>query len=409
MSHEIKCPNCGKVFAIDESSYAEIQNQVRSSEFSRELEARLHAMKEASAKDAEIAHQKTVREYENKLNDKDGEMASLKNKLENKIKELEAKLLGADTDKKLAVELATKDMEKKLSDSQLELKTMTIENQNAVAVMEDKYKYKISQLTTERDFYKDLKQQLSTKMVGETLEQHCEMEFNKIRATGFKNAYFGKDNDAKSGSKGDFIYRETDENGNEIISIMFEMKNENETTATKHKNEHFFKELDKDRREKKCEYAVLVSMLEQDNEFYNAGIVDVSYQSGFEKMYVVRPQCFIPIITILRNAALNTIEAKAELAQIKNQNIDITNFEDKLNDFKAKFAVNSDRATTNFKKAIEDIDKSIKNLEDTKEALLKTIKNFDVANGKLEDLTVKRLTRGNKTMTEKFAELEASK
>lgn len=409
MSHEIKCPNCGKVFAIDESSYAEIQNQVRNSEFNHELELRLHAMKEASAKDAEIAHQKTVREYENKLNGKDGEMVSLKNELENRIKELEAKLLGADTDKKLAVELATKDMEKRLSDSQLELKTMTIENQNAVATIEDKYKYQISQLTTERDFYKDLKQQLSTKMVGETLEQHCEMEFNKIRATGFKNAYFGKDNDAKSGSKGDFIYRETDENGNEIISIMFEMKNENETTATKHKNEHFFKELDKDRREKKCEYAVLVSMLEQDNEFYNAGIVDVSYQSGFEKMYVVRPQCFIPIITILRNAALNTIEAKAELAQIKNQNIDITNFEDKLNDFKAKFTVNSDRATTNFKKAIDDIDKSIKYLEDTKEALLKTIKNFDVANGKLEDLTVKRLTRGNKTMIEKFAELEASK
>lgn len=409
MSHEIKCPNCGKMFAIDESSYAEIQNQVRNNEFNHELELRLHAIKEADTKDAEISRQKTVNEYESKLSAKDKEMASLKSELENKIKDLEGKLSGADTDKKLAVELATKDMEKKLSDSQLELKTMTIENQNALATVEDKYRYKINQLTTERDFYKDLKQQLSTKMVGETLEQHCEMEFNKIRATGFKNAYFGKDNDAKSGSKGDFIYRETDDDGNEIISIMFEMKNENETTATKHKNEHFFKELDKDRREKKCEYAVLVSMLEQDSDFYNAGIVDVSYQSGFEKMYVVRPQCFIPIITILRNAALNTIEAKAELAQIKNQNIDITNFEDKLNDFKAKFAVNSDRATANFKKAIDDIDKSIKNLEDTKEALLKTIKNFDVANGKLEDLTVKRLTRGNKTMTEKFAELEAGK
>ncbi len=409
MSHEIKCPNCGKMFAIDESSYAEIQNQVRNNEFNHELELRLHAIKEADTKDAEISRQKTVNEYESKLSAKDKEMASLKSELENKIKDLEGKLSGADTDKKLAVELATKDMEKKLSDSQLELKTMTIENQNALATVEDKYRYKINQLTTERDFYKDLKQQLSTKMVGETLEQHCEMEFNKIRATGFKNAYFGKDNDAKSGSKGDFIYRETDDDGNEIISIMFEMKNENETTATKHKNEHFFKELDKDRIEKKCEYAVLVSMLEQDSDFYNAGIVDVSYQSGFDKMYVVRPQCFIPIITILRNAALNTIEAKAELAQIKNQNIDITNFEDKLNDFKVKFAVNSDRATANFKKAIDDIDKSIKNLEDTKEALLKTIKNFDVANGKLEDLTVKRLTRGNKTMTEKFAELEAGR
>lgn len=406
MSHEIKCPNCGKSFAIDESDYAEIQNQVRNSEFSAELEARLHAMNELRTKDSEILKQKVASDYEKKLNDKEREIVEIKGKLESKINDLNAKLKSADTDKELAVELATREIEKKLNESEIKAKTMAVENQNAIMATENKYKYKIEQLTTERDFYKDLKQQLSTKMVGETLEQHCEMEFNKIRATGFKNAYFSKDNDARCGSKGDFIYRETDDDGNEIISIMFEMKNENETTATKHKNEHFFKELNKDRNEKKCEYAVLVSMLELDNEFYNAGIVDVSYQSGFEKMYVVRPQCFIPIITILRNAALNTLEAKAELAEIKSQNIDITNFEEKLNQFKEKFALNSDRATANFKKAIDDIDKSIKNLEDTKEALLKTIKNFGAANNKLDDLTIKRLTRGNETMTKKFEELK---
>ena len=409
MNREIKCPSCGKIFTIDESSYAEIQNQVRNNEFNRELEARLHAAEESKAKDIEILKQKVASDYEKKLNDKEREIVEIKGKLESKINDLNARLKSADTDKELAVELATREIEKKLNESEIKAKTMAVENQNAIMATENKYKYKIEQLTTERDFYKDLKQQLSTKMVGETLEQHCEMEFNKIRATGFKNAYFSKDNDASNGSKGDYIYRETDDDGNEIISIMFEMKNENETTAKKHKNEHFFKELDKDRNEKKCEYAVLVSMLELDNEFYNAGIVDVSYQSGFEKMYVVRPQCFIPIITILRNAALNTIKAKAELARIRSQNVDITNFEEKLNQFKDKFTKNSDRATANFKKAIEDIDKSIKNLEDTKEALLKTIKNFGAANNKLDDLTVKRLTRGNDTMTKMFDELNNKK
>ncbi|MEE0888190.1 MAG: DUF2130 domain-containing protein [Candidatus Saccharimonadaceae bacterium] len=408
MKHEIKCPKCGEVFAIDESSYAEIQNQVRNNEFDLEVENRLHAIKESNRKDLEIVKQKTAGLYERKLDEKNQEVLEVKNHLENKIRDLQTKLDNAKLEQQLAVELATKQVEKNLNESKLSLKTMAIEKQNELLALEDRYKYKIEQLVTERDFYKDLKQQLSTKMVGETLEQHCEREFNKIRAAGFKNAYFGKDNDARSGSKGDFIYRECDDDGNEIISIMFEMKNENETTATKHKNEHFFKELDKDRNEKKCEYAVLVSMLELDNDYYNAGIVDVSYQSGFNKMYVVRPQCFIPIITILRNAALNTIEAKAELAQIRNQNIDITNFEAKLNQFKEKFALNSDRATTNFKKAIEDIDKSIKNLEDTKEALLRTIKNFDAANNKLDDLTIKRLTRGNKTMAKKFEDLKTA-
>ena len=242
-------------------------------------------------------------------------------------------------------------------------------------------------------------------MVGETLEQHCQNEFNSIRATAFPRAEFGKDNTVSaSGSKGDFIFRDFDEAGNEIVSIMFEMKNENDTTATKHKNEHFFKELDKDRTEKKCEYAVLVTMLEAENEFYNRGIVDVSYE--YPKMYVIRSQFFLPLIGILVSTAKNSLAYKAELARIKNQNIDITNFEDKLNAFKTSFALNSDRATANFKNAIDDIDKSIKYLEDTKDALLKTIKNFDTANNKLDDLTVKRLTRGNETMTRLFANLD---
>ncbi len=265
---------------------------------------------------------------------------------------------------------------------------------------------KLKGVEQERDFYKDLKQKMSTKMVGETLEQHCEIEFNRIRATGFKNAYFEKDNDARTGSKGDFIYRENDENGNEIISIMFEMKNENETTATKHKNEHFFKELDKDRKEKKCEYAVLVSMLEADSEYYNAGIVDVSFQSGFEKMYVVRPQCFIPIITVLRNAAFKNSELKRELAVAKNQNVDITKFEDNINAFKEGFARNYELASRKFRGAIEEIDKTIEHLQKVKDGLMSSENNLRLANNKAEDLTIKRLTRGNETMRKMFDELK---
>ena len=259
-------------------------------------------------------------------------------------------------------------------------------------------------------YYKDMKAKMSTKMIGESLEQHCETEFNKLRPTAFQRAYFEKDNAVSktTGSKGDYIYRETDEHGNEIISIMFEMKNENETTATKHKNEHFFKELDKDRREKKCEYAVLVSLLEADNELYNQGIVDVSFQSGFDKMYVIRPQFFIAMITLLRNAALNSLQYKAELALIKEQNIDITNFEGRIDKWKDSFAINSDRATKNFNKAIKEIEDSIKKLENTRDALIQTVKNFETANKKLDDLTIKKLTRGNPTMTTKFAELEKS-
>ena len=396
MSHEVKCPNCGKTFTIDEVSYAEIQNQVRNAEFTRELEDRLRAVETTNRKEIENTKLAVASAYKEQLSNKEREILDLKSKIAN-----------ANTERELAVERATKSGEHELMELKNDLRNVRVESENAIANLKDRYEYRIKEIATERDFYKDLKKQMSTKMVGETLEQHCEVEFNKIRATGFKNATFGKDNTVSAtGSKGDYIYRETDDAGNEIISIMFEMKNENETTATKHKNEHFFKELDKDRREKNCEYAVLVSLLESDNDFYNAGIVDVSYQSGFPKMYVVRPQCFVPIITILRNAAMSTLDTKAELARVKNQNIDITNFEQKLADFKSSFALNSDRATANFKKAIDDIDKSIKNLEDTKEALLKTIKNFDTAQGKLDDLTVKRLIRGNETMTKMFAKLD---
>jgi len=250
---------------------------------------------------------------------------------------------------------------------------------------------------------RDFKQKLSTKMVGETLEQHCEVEFNKLRATGFQNAYFEKDNDATGGTKGDYIYRETDEEGNEIISIMFEMKNENDETATKKKNEDFFAKLDKDRRNKGCEYAVLVSLLEADNEFYNTGIVDVSHK--YEKMYVVRPQFFIPIITLLRNAAMNSMQYKAELNLMRSQNIDITNFEEKINAFKTGFARNYDLASRKFKTAIDEIDKTITHLQKTKDALLSSENNLRLANNKAEDLTIKKLTRGNPTMKARFDEL----
>ena len=253
-------------------------------------------------------------------------------------------------------------------------------------------------------YYKDFKLKQSTKMIGESLEQHCEIEFNKLRATGFQNAYFEKDNDARTGSKGDYIYREFDENGTEIISIMFEMKNENDQTSSKHKNEDFLKELDKDRNEKNCEYAVLVSMLEADNELYNTGIVDKSHR--YEKMYVIRPQFFIPIITILRNAAIHSLQYKNELIEIRNQNIDITHFEESINDFKARFSKNYQAASTKFNKAIEEIDKTISHLQKTKEALLSSERQLQLANNKAEDLSIKRLTRNNPTMKKKFEELK---
>jgi hypothetical protein len=306
--------------------------------------------------------------------------------------------------KKLSITEAVNAIEKERDSLNAKLQSKEHESQLLETSMKDKYEseLKLKEETIER--LKDMKLKLSTKMVGETLAQHCETEFNKLRATGFQNAYFEKDNDAKSGYKGDYIYRETDGEGNEIISIMFEMKNEQDTTATKHKNEDFFQKLDKDRQEKQCEYAVLVSLLETDNELYNSGIVDVSYK--YDKMYVVRPQFFIPMITLLRNAAMNSLKYKAELAQVKNQNVDITNFEDNLHKFKTGFAKNFDLASRKFKTAIDEIDKTIDHLQKIKDALLSSGDNLRHANNKADDLTIKKLTRGNPTMTEKFAELK---
>ena len=315
--------------------------------------------------------------------------------------------MQAEQEKRQAVLEATRTIEKERDGLLNQLSNKEVERQLQEKSIQEQFNQKL--LTKEETIkmkddeiarLKDFKQKLSTKMVGESLEQHCEVEFNKLRATGFQNVYFEKDNDASSGSKGDFIYRENDQNGNEILSIMFEMKNEGDETATKKKNEDFFKELDKDRNEKKCEYAILVSMLESDNELYNNGIVDVSHK--YKKMYVVRPQFFIPIITILRNAALNSMQYKEELAIIRNQNIDITNFEEKINDFKTGFGRNYDLASRQFKTAIDEIDKTMNHLQKTKEALLASVNNLRLANSKTEDLTIKKLTHGNPTMKAKF-------
>ena len=434
MEHEIKCPKCGQVFTIDEASYAEILSQVRNKEFTSELESRLHDLEKANQQAVENAklaaksdYEKTLsakeRESAKMLSEKEQEITKLRSQLESgvnevradltaqfaeekakqqeEIAELKSRLAGVESEKKLAVTEAVAKVVAERDKLQNELNNAEELSSSRELMMRQNYEQQIRDREETIERLKDLKAKLSTKMVGETLEQHCQNEFNSIRATAFPRAEFGKDNTVSaSGSKGDYIFRDFDENGVEIVSIMFEMKNENDTTATKHKNEHFFRELDKDRNEKGCEYAVLVSMLEADNEFYNRGIVDVSYE--YPKMFVIRPQFFLTLIGIITNTSRNALEYKRELAVVRNQNIDVTNFEAKLNDFKDSFALNSERATKNFNKAIEDIDKSIKYLEDTKEALIKTIKNFGTANNKLEDLTVKRLTRGNPTMTELF-------
>ena len=394
---EIKCPKCGTTFKVDDSSYADILNQVRTHEFEDEVEKRIKEALDKANSARELAVEKA------------------KNAQAAEISELKAKLKQADTDKELAVtralapvekelESVKSDLESKNSEAKLREESLKSQVKLREAALKTQYEGAIKLKDEEIERLKDLKSKLSTKMVGETLEQHCQTEFNRLRATAFKNAYFEKDNDARTGSKGDFIYREDDENGNEIISIMFEMKNENEATATKHKNEDFFKELDKDRKEKKCEYAVLVSLLEADSELYNTGIVDVSYK--YDKMYVIRPQFFIPMITLLRNAALNSMKYKEELAIIRNQNIDITHFEENMENFKQSFARNYELASRKFSTAIEEIDKTIAHLQKTKEALLSSENNLRLANNKAEDLTIKRLTRGNPTMAAKFAELE---
>lgn len=408
--NEIKCPHCGKVFQVDETGFASIIRQVRDHEFDKELSARLHTAEELARSQAE-------NRFKDDLATKETEISALKtrattaiSKKDTEIAELKAKIQASESDKQLAINQAVTKVEKERDELKNELRIKDTEKQLLETSLKEKYASELRSKDEIIAYYKDMKAKMSTKMIGESLEQHCETEFNKLRPAAFPRAYFEKDNAVSktSGSKGDYIYRETDENDNEIISIMFEMKNENETTATKHKNEHFFKELDKDRQEKHCEYAVLVSMLESDSELYNEGIVDVSFQSGFPKMYVIRPQFFIPLITILRNATMNAMQYKSELALVRAQNIDITDFEERIDKWKGSFAINSDRASKNFNKAIKEIEDSIKKLENTRDALIQTVKNFETANKKLDDLTIKRLTRGNPTMAAKFAELKES-
>ena len=431
--NEIICPHCHKAFKVDEAGYADILKQVRDHQFEEELHNRLalaekdkqsaiqiaeakvrEALQEQLAqKETALIQLKSEKEAElaQKLAQKETEVAQLKAEKTNELTQLKAQLDNAEVAKKLAITEAVQKIEKERDNLLNEVKTKELEKQNLESTLVQEYtaklqskeeiiKYKEEEIAR----VKDMKAKLSTKMIGETLEQHCETEFNKLRATAFQNAYFEKDNDARSGSKGDFIYKETDEAGNEIISIMFEMKNEGDETATKKKNEDFFKELDKDRNEKKCEYAVLVTMLEAESEYYNTGIVDVSHK--YSKMYVVRPQFFIPIITLLRNAAMNSLKYKAELALVRNQNIDITNFEEKINQFKEGFARNYDLASRKFQTAIDEIDKTIIHLQKTKEALLSSDNNLRLANQKAEDLTIKKLTQGNPTMKAKFDELK---
>lgn len=500
--NEIKCPNCGTVFQVDESQYHDILQQVRNEEFEKELkereqnsnamiqtrlekefESRLNqkileikelqaqyekesnvsqaTFKEQQAKkdqeiltlkerleaSKQVVKSETQKEFQEQMNQKDLEISKLNAKLNQLLSQNELKIQEKEKEiqiiksnmasneevlkanlkneyqsllnqKDLEIQSLKQDINKNKIENELKITSITQNLQNQIEQDQMKYQLQQTNLKEKYDtllqtkdeqiaYYKDFKLKQSTKMIGESLEQHCEIEFNKLRATGFQNAYFEKDNDARTGSKGDYIYRELDENGVEIISIMFEMKNENDQTATKHKNEDFLKELDKDRNEKSCEYAVLVSMLEPENELYNTGIVDKSHR--YPKMYVIRPQFFIPMITILRNAALNSLQYKNELLEVRNQNIDITHFEESMNDFKQKFSRNYELASKKFNTAIDEIDKTISHLQKTKEALLSSERQLQLANNKAEDLTIKRLTRNNPTMKQKFEELKKEK
>lgn len=460
--HEIICPNCGKAFKIDEAGYADILKQVRDGEFEQQLHERLELaeqdkrnavelattrvaselQKSAAAKDAEIQGLKArvdagevarklavaealstvererdalANELEQAKHDKQAASklaeAMLVNELQKaaaaknaEIQGLKARLDAIEVARKLAITEAVSAVEKERDGLRSSLERAQLEKQLAEKSLKDKYETQIKDRDDAIERLRDMKARLSTKMVGETLEQHCETEFNRIRATAFPKAYFEKDNDARTGSKGDYIFRDLDEAGTEIVSIMFEMKNESDRTATKNRNEDFLRELDKDRTEKGCEYAVLVSLLEPDSELYNTGIVDVFHR--YPKMYVVRPQFFLPIITLLRNAAMNSLKYKSELALVRAQNIDITNFENELETFKTAFAKNYDLASRRFQTAIDEIDKSIDHLQKTKEALLGTDRNLRLANDKAQDVTIKKLTRGNPTMATKFAELK---
>ncbi|MEJ7778681.1 MAG: DUF2130 domain-containing protein [Daejeonella sp.] len=420
-TNEIICPSCNKAFKVDEAGFAAILKQVRNREFDEELQKELSiANKEKesaltlAAVEAEMSLQEQLaskdRDFANLKASNDLARAELVNKSQAEITQLQAELNQADVERKLALNQAVQKVEKERDGLLNDIKVKELEKESIKGSLEQKFflelqnkdviiKYKDDEIARTRD----MKLKLSTKMLGETLEQHCEIEFNKLRATAFQQAFFEKDNDVSSGSKGDYIYRETDDAGNEIISIMFEMKNEGDGTMTKKKNEDFLKELDKDRTEKKCEYAVLVSCLEAESDYYNSGIVDMSHR--YNKMYIVRPQFFIPIITLLRNAASNSLQYKAELALARSQNIDITNFEDKINSFRDGFGKNYDLASRKFNEAIVSIDKSIKEMQKIKDALLSSENNLRVANAKAQDLSIKRLTHGNPTMKARFDQL----
>ena len=391
--HEIICPHCSKAFKIDEAGYADILKQVRDGEFEQQLHERLELAEQEKRNAVALAEAKLANASQQAAAAKDAEIQALRAKLE----------AGAMA-QQLAIVQALSSVEKERDALKNGLERAQLEKALAEKSLKDKYETQLKDRDDAIERLRDMKARLSTKMVGETLEQHCETEFNRIRATAFPRAYFEKDNDARSGSKGDFIFRDADEAGTEIVSIMFEMKNESDLTATKSKNEDFLKELDKDRNEKGCEYAVMVSLLEPDNEFYNTGIVDMFHR--YPKMYIVRPQFFIPIITLLRNAAMNSLKYKTELAYVKAQSVDITNFENELETFKSAFARNYDLASQRFQKAIDEIDKSIDHLQKTKEALLGTDRNLRLANDKAQDVTIKKLTKGNPTMAAKFAELK---
>lgn len=434
--HEIICPHCKKAFKIDEASL-DILKQVRDNEFDQQLHERLELAEQDKRNAVELAQTKAASELQQAAAAKNAEIQELKAKLDtgeivrklavtealsavekerdalaNELAQArndkhaaaelaEAKLDSIEVAQKLAITEAVIAVEKERDELKNGLQRVELEKQLAETSLKDKYETQIKDRNDEIERLRDMKARLSTKMVGETLEQHCETEFNRIRATAFQRAYFEKDNDARTGSKGDYIFRDSDEAGTEIVSIMFEMKNKSDETATKKKNEDFLKELDKDRTEKSCEYAILVSLLEPDSELYNSGIVDVSHR--YRKMYVVRPQFFIPIITLLRNAAQNSLKYKTELALVKGQNVDITNFENDLDAFKTGFARNYELASKKFKTAIDEIDKTIEHLQKTKEALLSSENNLRLANDKADDLTVKKLTKGNPTMAAKFA------
>jgi len=401
--NDIFCPNCNKAFKVDETGYAHILKQVRDSEFDKQLGERLELANREKKDAIELTKQQTINQMHEDASKKIKEANDALAARDREIAQLNAQIDSSGVKEKLAITEAINEVVKERDMLKNNLREVQLTTELAENSLRDKYETKIKDREEEIQRLKDMKARLSTKMVGETLELHCENEFNRIRTTAFPNADFDKDNDASSGSKGDYIFRDRDED-TEIVSIMFEMKNENDTTATKKKNEDFFKELNKDREEKKCEYAVLVSLLESESELYNSGIVDVSYH--FPKMYVIRPQFFIPIITLLRNASMKSLDSKKELDRVREQNIDITNFEEDLDQFKEAFGRNYNLASKRFESAIASIDKSIDNLQKTKDALLGTERNLRLANDKAHGVTIKKLTRKNPTMAAKFEDLK---